>query len=121
MPCIAPREPVRQHSSVKRFPMPPGGKMIRVIRSRNGCWYKPALISFANRSEAVTPQNAFEPVCPVYNAFCVAVIVTGPIFTVRSLAGLAHQRQRLPMRMELWLHDPFGGLEPLKFAPMDKS
>ena len=80
--------------------------MTSMIPSRNGCWLKPALICFANKSEAALRLRAFGRVCPVYNAFCAAVIGNGLICTRRSVTGLGFLLPYLMMESSLWPRDP---------------
>ena len=94
--------------------MHPGGKIISLVRSQNGCWLKRASISFANSFEAAILLSDFGLVCLIYNAFWVLVIATDLIFILRSLAGLVCLR----ITIRLWPHDPFGGSRFPKFAPM---
>src|SRR5438552_19006089 len=92
--------------------------MIWMIPSPNGCWLKPALICFANRSEATIQLSAFALVYLGSNAFCVVVIARGLIFTLRSVVGLEYQQPRFRMGIGPWSHDPFGRPRSLKFALM---
>src|SRR5437762_7075486 len=60
MPSIVPKaQPMRGNW----FLMRPGGKMIWIPPSVNGCWLKPVSISCVSRSEAPILQSAFARVC----------------------------------------------------------